>query len=72
MVAPSQQNEVREKDIFGSVAAFSDVYDVSAPEFHHFRHLPARLHVELVFKAKKVTFRERKTQNGEKLISVCS
>ena len=52
---------------FGGVATFSDVYDVFASKFNHFSHLPARLRAELVFKAKKVTFRERKTQNGGKV-----
>ena len=53
LVAPSQQNEVREKDFLGSVATFSDVYDVFTSEFDHFRHLLARLHIALVFKAKR-------------------
>ena len=52
---------------FGGVATFPDVYDVFASKFNHFSHLPARLRAELVFKAKKVTFRERKTQNGGKV-----
>ena len=67
LVAPRQQNEAREKCFLEALQLFLDAYGVFASKFYRFCHLPARLRAELVFKAKMVTFRERKTQNGRKV-----
>ena len=48
-----------------TVATFYDVYGVFDPNFGHFVNLPSGLKVIDLFKAKKVTFRERNCEKVE-------
>ena len=57
MVRGKVQNE--------SVATFLDVYDVFASKFCHFAHLGMYLKVIQLLKAKKVTFRDKSSQQVE-------
>ena len=45
-----------------NVASFLDVYDVSASKFGHFSNLGMYFKVIQLFKAKKVTLRDKKSQ----------
>ena len=52
-------------------ATFSHVYDVFASQNGYFSHLSTKLKVNHAFKAKKVTFRDRKSQkvkNGQNFL----
>ena len=54
-----------------NVATFLDVYDVFASKFCHFSNLGMYFKVIQLFKAKKVTFRDKKSQkvkNGQNFL----
>ena len=54
-----------------NVATFLDVYDVFASEFCHFSNLGMYFKVIQLFKAKKVTFRDKspqKVKNGQNFL----
>ena len=48
-----------------NVATFLDVYDVFASKFCHFSHFTPEMKVIQLFKAKKVTFRDKKSKKVE-------